>query len=198
MSKATEHLRSDFIISGLIDKFGELTLKGSESPFEDLVNSIIGQQLSGKAATVISKRVEALLSGNLSAASILTVPDCELRKVGVSNKKASYIKNLANAVERNVINLKSIKKLDDEDIIKQLTAIKGIGRWTAEMFLLFSLAREDVYSLGDGGLSRSINKLYSKGKPLGRGEITEITSKWRPYRSYASLYLWRALDADNQ
>jgi len=159
-----------------------------------LVRSIIGQQLSDKAAATIYKRVLALAGGELSADKIVSTPDEALRQAGLSKNKVNYIKNLAAAVIEKTIDFDAISKTDDDEVIRQLTALKGIGRWTAEMFLIFSLAREDLFSLGDGGLNNAINNLYGKGIALTKDEIKVITDKWQPYRSIASLYLWRSLD----
>ena len=125
---------------------------------------------------------------------ILNVSDEALRQAGCSGNKARYIKNIAQAVADKSLDLENIKQYDDEEIIRQLTAIKGVGRWTAEMFLIFSLAREDIFAFGDIGLLNAITKLYGNGASLSKGEVVAITEQWAPYRSYASLYLWRSLD----
>jgi len=194
MRKAIKTLSRDSVMKKLVEKYGELTLTESGDYFADLASTIIGQQLSGKAAATIWKRVSALTGGGVSARKILSVPDEALRQAGASSNKVRYIKNLAQAVIDKSLNLENIREYDDEEIIRQLTAIKGVGRWTAEMFLIFSLAREDVFSLGDGGLNSAVNKLYGDGAVLGKDEILNIAEKWKPYRSIASLYLWRSLD----
>jgi DNA-3-methyladenine glycosylase II len=195
MSKAMEHLKKDPVMNKLIHKHGELALTVSENLFKDLVSSIIGQQLSAKAAYTILRRVLCLMNNDLTVGNILELPDESLRKAGVSKNKVMYINNLAKAIDNKSIILETLEYLTNDDIIKQLTKIKGIGVWTAEMFLLFSLARNDVFSLGDKGLNTSINKLYSENNALHKNEIIEITQKWIPYRSYASLYLWKELDS---
>ena len=178
----------------LIEKHGELTLTESNDYFVDLVRSIVAQQLSGKAASTIWKRVETLLNGNITACKFLSVPDESMRQAGISGNKTRYIKNIAQAVMDKSLDFENIRSYDNGEIIQQLTAIKGVGQWTAEMFLIFSLAREDIFSFGDGGLNSAINKLYGGGIALTKDEIKAITEKWKPYRSIASLYLWRSLD----
>jgi DNA-3-methyladenine glycosylase II len=194
MRKAIKILSRDPVMKELIGKYGELTLTESRKYFTDLASMIIGQQLSGKAAATIWKRVAALTGDDVSADKILSVSDEALRQAGASSNKVRYIKNLARAVIDKSLNLESMPDHGDEEIIRQLTAIKGVGRWTAEMFLIFSLAREDVFSLGDGGLNSAVNRSYGNGAILGKDEILNIAEKWKPYRSIASLYLWRSLD----
>jgi len=187
-------LSRDPVMKKLIGEHGKLTLTKSRDYFTNLVRSIIGQQLSGKAAATIWERTVALTGDDVSADKILSVSDEALRKAGISSNKIKYIKVLAQAVLDKSLNLASLPKYDDEEIIKRLTAIKGIGRWTAEMFLIFSLAREDVFSFGDGGLNNAVNKLYGNGGVLNKDEIRNIAENWKPYRSIASLYLWQSLD----
>ena len=194
MSKAGKILSRDPVMKKLVGKYGELTLTESRDYFTDLASTIIGQQLSGKAAATIWKRVVALADDDVSADKILSVSDEALRQAGVSSNKTGYIKNLAQAVMDKSLNLENMLNHDNEEIIRQLTAIKGVGNWTAEMFLIFSLAREDVFSLGDGGLNSAVNRLYGNGAVLRKDEILKIAERWKPYRSIASLYLWRSLD----
>jgi DNA-3-methyladenine glycosylase II len=195
--KPQKTLCRDLVMKELIKKYGELTLAESSDYFTDLVRSIVGQQLSGKAANTIWKRVEALLSGEINADNFLSVPDELMRQAGVSGNKTRYIKNIAQAVMNKSLDLENIRSFDNEEIIRQLTTIKGVGQWTAEMFLIFSLAREDVFSFGDGGLNSAINKLYGSGVVLTKDEIKTISEKWKPYRSIACLYLWQSLDNKN-
>jgi len=192
--KYKKTLYRDLVMKDLIEKYGELTLTESNDYFVDLVRSIVAQQLSGKAASTIWKRVETLVNGEITACKFLSVPHELMRQAGVSGNKTRYIKNIAQAVMDKSLDLENIRSYDNREIIRQLTAIKGVGQWTAEMFLIFSLAREDIFSFGDGGLNSAINKLYGNGVALTKDEIKAITEKWRPYRSIASLYLWRSLD----
>ena len=191
---AIKILSRDPVMKKLIGIYGELTLTESGDYFTDLARTIIGQQLSGAAAGTIWKRVVALAGEDLRPDKIISIPDDELRLAGVSSNKTKYIKNLAQAIIDKSLNIENIQTYDDEEIIRQLTAIKGVGRWTAEMFLIFSLAAKDVFSSGDGGLNSAVNKLYGNGAALDKDEILKITERWKPYRSIASLYLWRSLD----
>ena len=211
--KYIEILQKDPVMAGLIEKHGELTLgKGymvmSENTqvesgqiaselFCDLAAAIVGQLLSVKAASTIEKRVVDLCGGRLCAEKIVEFSDDELRAVGLSYGKARCIKVLAKAFLDKTLDLENLHKIPDEEIITTLSSLKGIGRWTAEMFLLFSLGREDIFSHGDQGLKNAISKLYGSGTPLTKTEIDAIIANWKPYRSYASLYLWRSLDNAN-
>ncbi len=190
-------LKKDPIMEELINRYGILTLadnhmKGGDDLFRDLTNTIVGQQLSNKVADVIWNRVVELLDREIKPANFLMTKDEDLRATGISMSKAKYIKNLATAVHNNTLKLHELHQMSDEEVIIELTKIKGIGRWTAEMFLIFSLSRPDVFSLGDGGLLNAMKKLY--GSELTNQERLKIAGKWQPYRSYASLYLWKSLD----
>jgi DNA-3-methyladenine glycosylase II len=145
-------------------------------------------------ADVIWGRFEALIDGAITPEKVLALNDEALRGAGLSRNKAAYIKNIAQAVADGSLTLNKFNDMTDEGIKAQLTAIKGIGEWTAEMFLIFSLGRPDVFSKGDGGLARAINNLYGNGAELAVKERLSITEAWKPYRSIASLYLWRSLD----
>jgi DNA-3-methyladenine glycosylase II len=189
--------KKDPIMKELITKYGEVTLQGNymESEgllFADLVRSIAGQQLSGKVATTIWGRVEKLLNGEIKPAKFISTTDEALRGVGLSMPKTKYIKGIAETVQSGTLKLDKLKDLSDEEVITELTKVKGIGRWTAEMFLIFSLARPDVFSFGDGGLFNAMNKLY--GGNLTRARQEEIVERWKPYRTHASLLLWESLD----
>jgi DNA-3-methyladenine glycosylase II len=193
-TKFTKVLCADLVMKDLVEKYGELTLDESEDYFVDLARSIVAQQLSVKAASTIWKRVENLLDMEVTAEKFLSVPDELVRQAGVSGNKIKYIKNTAQAVLDKSLDLENIRTLSNDEILRQLTTIKGIGLWTAEMFLIFSLAREDIFSFGDGGLNSAVNMLYGSGAVLTKEEIGVITEKWKPYRSIASLYLWQSLD----
>lgn len=187
----------DAIMAGLIEKYGEINYKarytdGPDAYFENLVTSIIGQQLSLKAAETIESRVVKCLGGKITPVGIIEADSDELRKQGLSTSKTEYIKNLSVAVYNNKLNLSMIDTLSDEEVIIELTKIKGIGKWTAEMFLIFSLKRPDVFSFADVGLINAIKRLY--GETIGKEEVQRITNQWKPYRSFASMYLWRSLE----
>lgn len=172
-----------------------IVVSKSKDPFIDLVESIISQQLSEKAASTISGRFHALFkTKKISARQILFLKDETLRGVGISWSKASYIKAIATAVETKAVNFEALEGLTDEEIIKELTKIKGVGTWTAEMFLMFSLGREDIFSYGDLGLRRGIMKVYKFKKDPTIFQMKRLEKKWKPYRTYAARMLWRIGD----
>ncbi len=164
--------------------------------FRALVQSIIAQQLSDKVADVLTLRFRRLFPGQAfpKPTQVLDMPDEKIRAIGISYGKISYIKNIAAAIEEKQLRLRQLRHMEDEAIIEELVKIKGIGRWTAEMFLLFSLERPDIFSHGDLGLRNAIKKLYGFKTPPTRKQIEKIVTKWSPYRSLASRYLWRSLD----
>lgn len=185
---------SDPILLKLHKKYGPHKFEDrSEKLYEELVESIIGQQLSGKAADTIFKRFLGLYKDSkFPAPEVLLKTDTEkLRGAGMSYSKASYIKNIAKAFKNGDLDIKILRKMSDEEIIKELTKIKGVGNWTAEMILIFTFKRDDVFSLGDAGLRRAIKNLYSIEKEK---DILRLSEKWKPKRSYACWYLWRSLD----
>jgi|AGTN01.1.fsa_nt_gi 3-methyladenine DNA glycosylase/8-oxoguanine DNA glycosylase len=189
--KISAALSSDAVMKKLIEKYGPLELEPEGETFSFLASAIAGQQLSGKVADVIWKRV-LKLAGEITPEILLSLKDGDLRAAGLSFSKISYIKNLASAVIEGRVRIDKFEELPDEEIIKELTSVKGIGPWTAEMFLIFSLCREDVFSAGDGGLARAIDILY--GKEHAKKERLKLSESWKPYRSYASLYLWKSLE----
>lgn len=162
--------------------------------FLKLVRSIIGQQLSVKAASTIYLRFEKLFPKNgITPEKILQLNKEKIRSCGISYSKIEYIKDLSQKVVDKHLDLENINSLDNETIIKNLTIVKGIGPWSAEMFLMFSLARPDVFSTGDLGLKNAIKKLY-KLDEISNEDLLTISSKWSPYRTYACMILWRSLD----
>jgi len=191
-----EHFQKfDPILFRLSTTAGPVTLAKSRNPFLRLVSSIINQQLSDKAADTIFKRFQTLFpAGRITPFGIQKLTVEKIRSVGVSNSKARYILGLAEFVASGKIKFNKLDLLSDEDVILKLTEVKGIGRWTAEMFLMFALGREDVFSIGDLGLRRAIEKHYLKGKPATMKHMERISRKWSPYRTYASIVLWRSLD----
>ncbi|MEI6578852.1 MAG: DNA-3-methyladenine glycosylase 2 family protein [Eubacteriales bacterium] len=162
--------------------------------FASLTASIVGQQLSGKVADVIYARVNKLCNLNINPRIILELPVEKIRKAGLSYSKINYLKNLASAVEDKSIIFENIDALTNEEIIAMLTAVKGIGQWTAEMFLIFTLGREDVFSAGDGGLQRAVCQIYGIEEKPTKKQLEDISGNWKPYRTYASLYLWDTLN----
>lgn len=199
MSDALDHLRNtDEVMAGLIATHAPCTLGSRKrDPFAVLAASIIGQQLSAKAADTIQKRVEAQLGSSLQAAALLTQSQENLRACGLSNAKAKWLLALADAAQRGTLDFSALKKLDDESAIEVLDDLPGIGRWTAEMFLIFALNRMDLFAMGDVGLRNAINRLYGRGRKLSDARTLKITKAWAPYRSVASWYLWRAIEGEN-
>lgn len=190
---AVQALRTaDERLSAVIDVVGPLELAPSRDPFRSLAESIVYQQLSLKAAGTIWRRFEAL--GPVTPEGIAGLEVEAMRGAGVSGQKARYLKDLADAVLTGRTDLASLDALDDEAVIEDVTRVKGIGRWTAEMFLIFSLGRLDVLALDDAGLLRSAGWLLGHGRPATREEFAMAGEAWRPYRSVASLYLWAAKD----
>lgn len=173
----------------------DMTLSVSTNPFVDLVESITSQQLSVKAGDTIFRRFKKLFpNGRISAKAILALSDQQIRDVGVSWSKVKYIKAIAEAVQSKKVVFARLPALSDEEVIAALTTIHGVGRWTAEMFLMFALGREDIFSYGDLGLRRGIQKLYGfKNEPTLK-QMEKIVKKWAPYRTYAARILWRSLD----
>ncbi len=191
----TRHLSQDPLLKNVIDKapFRWLSVN-SKGVYEDLLGSIISQQLSTKVAAVIENRFLSLFEDNTPHPSKLLALDIEtLRGVGLSRQKAAYLQNVAAFFQQEKLEQKDWRGMDDEAIIQYLTQIKGVGKWTVEMILMFSLERPDVLPLDDFGISSAIIQLYGlaeMGKPL-RQRMFEVAEPWRPYRSYACWYLWR-------
>lgn len=187
---------NDPILNKLHKKYGIHQFEDrSEKLYEELVETIIGQQLSGKAADTIFKRFLKLFDDNKfpTPQKLLKTDVEKLRSAGISYSKASYIKNIAQAFKNGDLDIRMLTKLSDEDVKKTLTKIKGVGNWTAEMILIFTLKREDVFSLGDAGLKRAIKNLYGIEKDT---DILKLAESWKPKRSFACWYLWRSLEND--
>lgn len=163
--------------------------------FPSLCNEIIGQQLSGRVADVLFERFKALFPNKkISSRAAILLSEDSLRKTGMSWSKARFIKDLAQKIVDKKIKLNDLQyKLDDE-VIAELTKVKGVGPWTAEMFLMFTLGREDVFSYGDLGLRRAIQKLYKFKKEPTIRQMEKIAARWKPYRTYAARILWKSLE----
>jgi DNA-3-methyladenine glycosylase II len=194
LTAALKHLRQDRKLAKVIDTVGKYNLPITKNPYESLVEAIITQQLSGKAADSISGRFRGIYGRFPKPADVLKTSDTKLRKAGLSYMKISYIKDLSSKVESRELRLSYMKNLTDEEVIEQLTEVRGIGRWTAEMFLIFSLGRQDVLPVGDLGLKKGIQRLYSLSELPEKEQMEKIAEKWRPYRSVATWYLWRSLN----
>lgn len=170
-----------------------IVLEKSPDHFIRLVRAIVGQQLSVKAASTIFSRFEKLFKKSISAEKILKLNDSDIRACGISYPKIKYIKDLSQKVVDKHLLLETLETADAETVIANLTKVKGIGVWSAEMFLMFALARPDVFSVGDLGLKNAIIKLYGLKKPTNN-TLLQLSEKWSPYRTYACRILWESLD----
>ena len=185
----------------LIRNHGPSTLGESKrDPFHVLASSIIGQQLSVKAADTIQARVHVLVGARkrLLPAQLLSVTPEALRACGLSTAKVRWLQTLAQKVECGELNFRKLAKMDDANALQTLDDLPGVGLWTAEMFMIFAMDRIDIYSMGDVGLRNGVNKLFNKGLKLDERATLEIVERWAPYRSVASWYLWRLVDGDIQ
>lgn len=187
--------RADPILHTYFESLGFLDIKSraKETFFLDLVESIISQQLSVKASDTIFARFKKLTKDQITPEKILSIKDKDLRSAGLSFQKIKYIKDLSQKVLDKEIVLEDLADKTDREVIDGLTRVKGIGRWTAEMFLIFSLGRENVFSFGDLGLKNALKKIYRLENPKFE-EMEAIVSKWHPYKSYASRILWKSLN----
>lgn len=194
--EAEEKLLKDRYIGPLIKKYGHCRIKKSPRTkyFTDLVESIISQQLSGKAASTIFNRVRSLCKEVIDPRTILILEEEKLRKAGLSYAKIKYVKDLSKQIAKGELNLNKLDRLsDDEEVIQNLIKVKGIGRWTAEMFLMFSLARTNVFPVDDLGIKKGFEK--ATGKKPDREKMLSFSQKqWGPHRTAASWYLWRSLE----
>lgn len=201
MTSPIIHLQTvDPILEAVIEKITLEKRKPRTDYFQSLVEEIISQQLSGRVADVITERFVALFPTRQADSTSFPKPDAilarsddELRKAGLSYQKISYIKNVSRAVSAGELDFKKFPALTDEEIIALLTKIKGVGRWTAEMFLMFTLGREDIFSHGDLGLKNAIQRLYGLRKHPSTKTAERISKKWRPHRTLACRYLWASL-----
>ena len=193
--KATRHLaKRDPILKKMIAAVGPCKLQPAPDHFVVLARSIIGQQISTKAASSIMARVlEAVGENKLTPKAILGLSDDQMRTAGLSAAKVRYLRDLATHVESRVIRLRALRRLEDEEVIAQLVQVKGIGRWTAEMFLMFSLGRPDVLPIDDLGIRSAIKRHYQLEELPKRDALIELCECWRPYRSIGSWYMWRSL-----
>lgn len=191
--KAVEHLKKDRMLSKIINRVGRYRLALVEDPYESLVEAIITQQLSGKAAASISKKFREIYGRFPKPQDVIKTPSSRLRAAGLSKMKVSYIKDLSKKITTGALEIDSLKNMTDDEVIQQLTKVRGIGRWTAEMFLIFSLGRQDVLPVGDLGLRKGVQMLYSLSETPQKDEIETIAQKWRPYRTVATWYIWKSL-----
>jgi DNA-3-methyladenine glycosylase II len=195
---ACKHLaRRDRVMRKLIPQLGEGRLQSRGDAFTTLARSIVGQQISVKAAQSVWDRFAALVpdpSTRLKPAGVLALEPAVVRGAGLSARKVEYLFDLAQHFESGAVHVKQWQQMDDEAIIEELVAIRGIGRWTAEMFLIFHLMRPNVLPLDDLGLLKGISVNYFSGEPVSRAEAREVGDAWAPFRSVATWYIWRSLD----
>lgn len=189
-------LRRDPVLAALIRKHGPCGLAAAQRSdhFTALVRAITGQQLSTKAAATIFARLAALMPDGVTPPSLSALSDEQMRGVGMSRQKAAYFRDLCEKVQSGALPLDSLDAMTDDEVIASLTAVKGIGRWSAEMFLMFRLHRPDVLPVGDLGIVNAVKSVYRLRKKPSADRIRKIGESWRPYRSIASWYLWRSLD----
>ncbi len=195
MRKALAHLKkADPVLRAIIERVGPCRMEYGVPEFCSLAEAIVYQQLNGKAAVTIFNRFAALAGEPLTPEGILKLSDVQLRSVGLSKQKSAYLKDLAAKTASGLLDLKRLPELTDEEVIQHLTQVKGIGVWTAHMFLMFSLRRPDVLPTGDYGVQVAIRKHYKKRKLPKPKDMEKIAKAWAPYRSVASWYMWRSLD----
>ena len=193
---ALKYLSRDKDLKTLIDHFGVITLKRRRNYFKSLLRSIIHQQLSGKAARTIENRFLELYNGNRypTPEEVLKTPAEAIQNVGISRMKTEYIRGLAKIIDDGDIRLEKLTELSNDEVGNVLKEVKGIGQWTVDMFLIFSLNRPDIFPLNDLGIQKGLMLLLGQKKNLSRESMLSHSKKWKPYRSLASLYLWKIVD----
>lgn len=192
--EARAHLmKRDRVMRRLVPQFGSAHLESRGDPFVTLARSVVGQQISVKAAQSVWDRVAAQV-GEVAPEPLLGQPTEALRACGLSARKVEYLRDLAQHFADERVHVAAWSGMDDEAIISELVAIRGIGRWTAEMFLMFHLMRPDVLPLDDAGLVNGVSRLYFSDEKVTRSELRELAQGWAPYRTVATWYIWRSLD----
>lgn len=186
-------LQKDRIMKKIIQNVGPCTIRKIPNPFEALIDGIITQQISDSAGQAIALRFRQFFNGKFPTPQmILEYNEIELKSVGLSRMKSQYILDISQKVINGELNFKKFTKLEDEEIISELIKIRGIGRWTAEMYLIFGLGRKDIFPLGDLGLINGIKKIYSLNNP-DISDIKNISNKWKPYRTFGTWYIWKGV-----
>jgi DNA-3-methyladenine glycosylase II len=193
-AEACKHLmKKDRVMKRLIPQFGDACMESRGDPFITLARSVVGQQISVKAAQTVWDRF-ALLSKKLTPAHVLKLKVDDMRAAGLSVRKVEYIVDLALHFDSGALHVGAWQGMEDEAIIAELVAIRGIGRWTAEMFLMFHLLRPNILPLDDIGLLNGIGKNYFSGEAVSRSDAREVAATWAPYCTVATWYIWRSLD----
>src|SRR3989344_6227030 len=196
-NKAISHITSaDPILARAIAKLGPCTLEPTHGePFQELAESILYQQLSGKAAATIVGRLKDLYGGKWPGAqALLDTPDMRIRGVGISNAKMLAIQDLARHVLKGKLKMSALAALDDDALVEHVDKVRGIGRWTAEMFFIFTLGRPDVFPVDDLGIQKGVRRVYGYKKLPAKSTMLRHAEKWKPYRTVATWYLWRVVD----
>jgi DNA-3-methyladenine glycosylase II len=196
MRKAIRHLQAaDPVIAGIIERVGRYRIEFRDPGFETLVKSIVYQQLSGRVAQVIFGRLAAAVPGGLlTPEGILALRPAKMRKLGLSKQKTAYIRDLARLTRDGTVDFAGLQALADAEVIERLTKVKGVGVWTAHMFLIFALRRTNVLPSGDLGIRSAIRKAYGLADLPKPAEIEAMGARWHPYCTVAAWYLWRSLE----
>ncbi len=195
MRKAINHLKkTDPVIAAIIERVGPFRMQKRPATFWALARAIVFQQLTGKAATTIWNRLEAAAGGAVTPESILALSDEQMRACGLSKQKLSYVRDLAARTLSREIDFERIDQWTDEEVVEHLTRVKGVGEWTAHMFLMFALQRPNVLPTGDYGIRAAMKKAYRMRKMPTPKRMQQIAKCWHPYCSFACWYLWRSLD----
>lgn len=195
MKKALTHLKkADKILASIITRVGPCKITYREASFEALARAIVFQQLNGKAARTIYGRLEEAAGGKITPEAIQNLSVGEMRRAGLSKQKIGYIRDLAEHALSGKVDFANLHRLSDDEVIVTLTDIKGVGEWTAHMFLIFALRRPNVLATGDLGVRTAIQRFYKKRKLPNPKEMEKIAACWHPYRSVACWYLWRSLE----
>ena len=195
MRKAIDHLKkSDPVLCAIIERVGPCRMEFGAPEFHSLAEAIIYQQLNGKAALTIFRRFAALAGEPLTPQGVLKLSDAQMRSVGLSRQKSSYLRDMAERAVRGELDFSSLPEMTDDDVIKHLTQVKGVGVWTAHMFLMFTLRRPNVLPTGDYGIQMAIKRHYKKRKLPKPEQMDKIAKPWEPYRSVACWYLWQSMD----
>jgi DNA-3-methyladenine glycosylase II len=195
MRKAINHLKkSDPVMRGIIERVGACRMEFGEPTFHSLAEAIVYQQLNGKAAVTIFKRFTDAAGTPVTPKGVLKLTEQQLRAVGLSKQKSSYLRDMAAKTESGLLDFKKLQDMQEADVIEHLTQVKGVGVWTAHMFLMFTMRRPDVLPTGDYGIQVAIKKHYRKRKLPKPKDMEKIAKAWSPYRSIACWYLWRSLD----
>jgi DNA-3-methyladenine glycosylase II len=195
MRNAVNHLsKSDPILRAIIGRVGPCRMEYGPPEFHSLAESIVYQQLNGRAAETIFDRFTALAGDPVTPAGILKLSELQMRSVGLSKQKSSYLRDMAERAVRGDLDFGKLHQLSDDEVISHLTQVKGVGTWTAQMFLMFTLKRPNVLPTGDLGVQMAIKKHYNKRKLPKPLQMEKIARAWEPYRSVACWYLWRSLD----